>query len=359
MKSPLNALCQRLQEMGVDGYWAAAPVNVRYLCGFTGEDSTLVVGADGSSFLVTDSRFMEQARREAEVEELVRREDGMTDEVAAVCRDCGMSTLAFNGRRVSYQAWSKLQDADGLELRALDRGLPEKLRTRKSAAEVAAIRRSVEVNEQAFRRLLGWVKPGETESMAAARLEYEQRLDGAEGRAFETICAAGTRASMPHARTGAEELQDGQSVLVDWGARVDGYCSDLTRMVSVGRMPQKAGELTRIAMEAQEAALEKMEPGAPVAEVDRAARDVIAEHGYEENIAHSCGHGVGLEVHEAPRLSVKSDATLEPGMVVTVEPGIYIEGEAGARVEDVVAVTEDGPSVLSSLDREPVDMTER
>ncbi|MEF8788110.1 MAG: Xaa-Pro peptidase family protein [Planctomycetota bacterium] len=357
MESSLQALCRRMQELGVDGYWVSSPVNVRYLSGFTGEDSTLVAGADGSSFLITDSRFMEQARREADVEELICREGSMTDAVKQVCHDAGISSLGLTSPRVSYYEWSKLNEATGLRLKALDRGLPEELRVSKSAAEIAAIRRSVEVNEQAFRRWQNWLEPGQTEEMAAARLEYEQRLDGAEGRAFETICASGPHASMPHAGAGSAELQEGSALLVDWGAEVDGYCSDLTRTLSVGRMPQKTGELIQIAIEAQQAALDKIQPGVPAADVDRAARDVIVEHGYEENIAHSVGHGVGLEVHEAPRLSVKSSTELSPGMVVTVEPGIYIEGEAGARVEDMVAVTRDGYSRLSSLDRELPEMS--
>ena len=356
MKSCLQALSRRMQNMGVDGYWVRCPVNVRYLCGFTGEDSSLVAGADGSSFLITDSRFTEQARREADVEELICREDSMTSAVRKLCHDAGISRLALTSRRVTYRDWHRLEQDEELTLQALDQGLPEELRTTKSAAEIAAIRRSVEVNEQAFRRWQESIEPGQTESMAAARLEYEQRLDGAESRAFETICASGPRASMPHARTGSAELRQDTSLLVDWGARVDGYCSDLTRTLSVGRMPQKTGELIRIAVEAQQAALDTMEPGAAAAEVDQAVRDVIAGHGYGDNIAHGCGHGVGLEVHEAPRLSVKNDDELKPGMVVTLEPGIYIEGEAGARVEDVIALTEDGCKVLSSLERKPTEM---
>ncbi len=356
MKNSLQALCERAQESEIDGYWVRSPVNVRYLCGFTGDDGSLVVGADGSSFLITDSRFTEQARREADVDELICREDSMTSAVRKMCRDAGISTLGLTGRRVTYRDWRRLDEDDELTPVAFDRGLPEELRTTKSAAEIAAIRRSVEVNEQAFRQWRKWIEPGQTELMAAARLEYEQRLDGAESRAFETICASGPRASMPHARTGSDELRQNTSLLVDWGAQVEGYCSDLTRTLSVGRMPQKTGELVQIALEAQQAALETIQPGAAAAEVDRAVRDVIAAHGYEDNIAHCCGHGVGLEVHEAPRLSVKNDTELEAGMVLAVEPGIYMEGEAGARVEDIVAVTEDGCTVVSSLEREPTEM---
>ena len=357
MQRRTERLCRGIRDLGADAYWVVAPVNVRYLCGFTGQDSTLLVTADGHTVLVTDSRFAEQARREADVEDVVCRSGRMTAAVAEGCGDLDVRRLAVTASRVSHGKWCALGDAaPELERQASDEGVPEQLRARKSEAEIEAIRRAIEVNENAFRRWLRWLEPGETEERAAARLEYEQRLCGAEGPSFETICASGPRGSMPHARTGPNELQEGSALLVDWGARVDGYCSDLTRTLSVGKMPQKTRELRRIASEAQAAALDTLGPDVPAARVDEAAREVIRRHGYGDHIAHSCGHGVGLEVHEAPRLSVKRDETLKPGMVVTVEPGIYIEGEAGARVEDIAVVTEEGCRVLSSLEQSPEEV---
>jgi Xaa-Pro aminopeptidase len=187
----------------------------------------------------------------------------------------------------------------------------------------------------------------------AARLEFEMRALGAEQASFETICAVGPRGSLPHATAGETLLDAQQTVLLDWGARLAGYCSDLTRVVALGRIPGDVERLAEVVLAAQEAVFATLRPGVPCREADAAGRRVIAEAGHERHFGHGIGHGVGLCVHEAPRLSQSSDDTLAPGMVVTVEPGIYIPGRTGVRIEEMVLITEDGHEVLTSLPRRP------
>jgi len=239
------------------------------------------------------------------------------------------------------------------ELRACAGGLVERLRTRKGGEELESIRAALRVAEDAFRRFTHCLEPERSERWLAGRLEWEMARAGAERAAFETICAVDERASLPHAVRTERTLGHGGVLLVDWGARVDGYCCDLTRLAAPGTIPRRVEELLQIVLEAQETALATLAPGVPCCEVDRAARAVIARAGYGHRFGHSLGHGVGLEVHEAPRLAPQVDAVLLPGMVVTVEPGIYLPGTAGVRIEDMVVVTDRGCEIISSLPREP------
>ncbi len=204
--------------------------------------------------------------------------------------------------------------------------------------------------------MLGEVEPGRMERDLAARLEYEMRLRGAEDASFDTICAAGANASVPHAVAGESKVKAGAGVLFDWGARLDGYCSDLTRMVGVGRIPPRLRDLVEVVLEAQEAVFARLKPGSRCGEADAAGRTVIAKAGYGRQFGHSMGHGVGLKVHEQPYVGPQSEAVLLPGMVVTVEPGIYVPGKIGVRVEEMALITEDGHEILTRLPRKPADL---
>jgi Xaa-Pro aminopeptidase len=232
-------------------------------------------------------------------------------------------------------------------------GIAEKMRVRKSADEVQAIRAALQASEAAFLDVLELVEPGRSERWLAARLEYEMRVRGADGTAFETICAVGPHASMPHAVSGDAQVQPHCGVLFDWGARRGGYCSDLTRLTHRDTIPPKLNALVDVVLAAQAAAFSKLKPGNRCAEADAAGRAVIAKACYGANFGHGIGHGVGLEVHEAPRLAPGDDTVLLPGMVVTVEPGIYVPGDVGVRIEEMALITSDGHDVLSSLPRRP------
>lgn len=353
------ALRARMERAGLDGCWLYERANVRYLCGFSGEDSTLLVSAE-RAVLVTDSRYSEQAEREARVDEVVSRHTTMAQAVAGLCRKLGIARLGFTAANLPHAGYLSLrQSAPRLHLHALKSGLAEGLRIRKDAEEVSAIRQAVRVAQDAFLALLGEVRPGVTEKWLAARLQYEMRSLGAEDASFDIICACGANASMPHAVTGDCKLAEGQGVLLDWGARLNGYCSDLTRVQGVGTIPASIEPLVDTVLEAQEAVLKALKPGERCSDADAAGRAVIARSGRGRFLGHSMGHGVGLAVHEEPRLGPGSDTVLLPGMVVTVEPGVYVPGKHGVRIEEVVLITNDGHEVLSDLPRRPQQLDAR
>ena len=349
----LSYFRSRLGALGLDAYWVTGRPDVRYLSGFTGDDSTLLVTPERAA-LVTDSRFTEQAQEEAEVEEVFCRRAGMAHTVGLLCRQMGLGRLGFTSPHVTHADWRALgTEAGGAELIPLARGPAEVMRERKDAGEVEAVLRALQVAQEAFKRFEAGIGPGRSEKWMAALLEWEMRRDGAEGAAFETICALDERGSLPHAPCTDRQAGPDSPVLVDWGARVGGYNCDLTRLTATGTMPPLVSKLTQVVLEAQEAAFERLLPGVRCCEVDRAARAVVARAGYGRNFGHGLGHGVGLEVHEGPRLGAGEESLLLPGMVVTVEPGIYLPGEAGVRIEDMVLITGEGHRVLSSLGRQP------
>lgn len=341
---------------GLDGCYLPRKANIRYLCGFTGDDSALLMAADGV-FLVTDSRYAEQAEQEARVDEVVTRKGEMAEAVGNLCRKLGLKRIGATSANVTHADFTGLGDhAPGTEVVACAEGIAERMRLCKDDREVAAVRAAVGLAEGVFSGFLEQVRPGRTEKWLAARLEFDLRAAGADGAAFETICAVDGNASKPHARPSDAAVTADCAVLLDWGARLNGYCSDLTRVACIGTIPARLSELAEVVLAAQQAAFEKLGPGVPCCEVDAAARAVIAEAGYGEFFGHGLGHGVGLEVHEEPRLSPTAQRDLQAGMIVTVEPGIYLPGEVGVRIEEMVLITADGHEVLSSLPRRPEDL---
>ncbi len=349
----LACLRDRLGALGVDACWVVDPANVRYLTGFTGEDSTLLVSEE-RAVLVTDSRFQEQAQGEAGVDEIVCRTDGMVPTAGALCERMGLGRIGLASSHVTHADWMALaREAPAAELVALERGPADSMRMRKSREEVEAIVGALRVAEGAFERLTAQVRPGLTERWMAGLLEWEMKQGGADEPAFKTICAVGERASLPHASCTDRSAGPDSAILFDWGGRVGGYNSDLTRMAATGTMPEPILELAQVVLEAQEAAFERLGPGVRCCDVDEAARNVIVRAGYGPNFGHGLGHGVGLEVHEAPRLAARDEEILLPGMVVTVEPGIYLPGVGGVRIEDMAVITPGGCEVLSSLERRP------
>ena len=346
----------RLERAGLNAYWLLSTANVRYLCGFTGEDSTLLV-TSGRSLLVTDSRYAEQAEEEAHVDEVVSRHTPMAQAVGILCKALAAKKLGVTAANLSHAEYQALALAAGrVEVVSRQSGIAEKMRMCKDPDEVEAIRAALRLAEAAFLAVLPSVRPGRTERHLSAVLEYEMRLRGADGAAFETICAAGARASMPHAVSGEAKLASRQAVLFDWGARLAGYCSDLTRVVCTVRIPPKLKGLVDVVLEAQAAALQKLKPGSRSSDVDAAGRAVIAKAGYGAHFGHGMGHGVGLAVHEGPRLGLGDETILVPGMVLTVEPGVYLPGRVGVRLEQMAVVTGDGHQVLSTLPQGPEEL---
>lgn len=327
--------------------------NIRYLCGFTGSNAALLVPAAGEPVLYTDPRYEIQAGEEAACAVKVTKKPLIKAVAADLARRRSLRRIGFEAGRIRYADYTALREAlppsRSLEPRT---DLVERLRMVKSAAEIDAIRRSMAIAAEAYRRVIACLRPPARELDVAAEIDFQMRRLGAEKPAFDTIVLFGERAALPHGRPGARALRDGELVLVDVGAVLDGYSSDMTRMAVAGQATGRLRRMYRIVLDAQLAALGELRGGVRADAVDRAARRVLAQHGLEACFVHSTGHGLGLEVHEAPRLGKRENVPLQAGMVVTIEPGIYLEGWGGLRVEDTVVITSNGYEILTPLGRE-------
>ncbi|MEX2288606.1 MAG: Xaa-Pro peptidase family protein, partial [Planctomycetaceae bacterium] len=348
-----DRLIRKIKQAGVDALLVTNFTNVRYLTGFSGDDSYLLIGRD-ACLIISDSRYATQIREECPGLDLSIRRPGkpMTDAVAAVVRRLKPAKLGFESTSTTVAQWQALTEkVKLLELVPLA-GLVEDLRAVKDRHEITAIREAIRQAEQGFDEWLSALAPQMTERQAAFDLEHAMRRAGANGASFPPIVAVGSRAALPHARPTQTKLLTADFVLVDWGATNEqGYKSDLTRLVVTGKISPKLAKVYRVVIEAQRRAVKAIRPGVRCCDVDAVARRVIdgAGHG---RFAHGLGHGIGLDIHEGPRLGPASADELKPGMVVTVEPGIYLPGWGGFRIEDDVLVTSDGHEVLTSVPRE-------
>jgi Xaa-Pro aminopeptidase len=322
-----------------------APVNVRYLTGFESTNAALLVSPDGSVRLFTDFRYAERARQIEDVVVVETPRYLYTDLPQHLSGRVG-----FEADALTYANYEFLRQG-GVEL-VPRRGVVETLRAVKEPQELEAIRRAAEVTDATYERLAEEQFAGKTERELVWRMEVLFHECGADGLAFDVDIAAGPTAASPHAMPGDRVVEEGEFVLVDAGAVVDGYCSDCTRTFAVGDVWDSLRELYDVVLRAQRAGVEAVRPGAGGREVDAVARSVIADAGYGESFGHGLGHGLGLLVHEAPVLRPESQDVLVPGNVVTVEPGIYLSGVAGIRIEDLVVVTPDGVEVLSRFPKE-------
>jgi Xaa-Pro aminopeptidase len=331
------------------------PEDVSYLTPFTGDDSAVVFGRDWA-VLITDGRYAEQARRECHQIEVHVRTGAMSKAVAAAIRGKKVRRIGVQGEHVTLRAARSLEsELAARRIRTLNDVIAP-LRSVKDERELRCIRRAIRVAQRAFKELIADGARsllGRSERDVAGELDYRMRCLGASSASFETVVAGGAHSSLPHYRPGATKIRPNQAVLLDWGAMVDGYCSDLTRVVFTCRIPPKLLEVYRVVLRAQAAGIAAIRPGATGRTVDGAARRVIVEAGYGKQFAHSLGHGLGRAVHEQPQLAASSSSRMRGGMVVTVEPGIYLPGIGGIRIEDDVLVTSTGHRKLSSLVRAP------
>ncbi|HUS81549.1 MAG TPA: Xaa-Pro peptidase family protein [Armatimonadota bacterium] len=344
IESRLDTLRQWMAGEGLDAFVVSSHPNVRYLTGFTGE-GILVVFEELA--ICTDSRYTVQAAEEAPELETTADEGGHVTGAGNRLAQSGATRAGFEADMLTYAGWEKLAAGAGEVELVPTHGIVVRQRAVKDPSEVDLIRRAVAVADAAFDTLASKLQPGMVEREAALQLDLAMVMAGAEKPAFETILAAGPNGAKPHARPGTRELAEGDLVVVDWGATVDGYCSDCTRTVIIGEPDQRQREVWRAVREAQLAALEAAGPGVPCRDVDAAARNLLDDRGLAELFGHGVGHGVGLQVHEQPRLSASSDDVLEPGMVVTIEPAVYVEGWGGVRLEELILIAEEGIEVLT------------
>ena len=363
--SSMSSILRRLQRLrailrakSLDAALITHVMNVRYLSGFTGDDSVLLIGPKCSQ-LITDFRYTEQAGAELRGTriEIIQRKKSLLDTVALAARRLCAKSLAFESDDLSFQTHAdlvaRLRDAgvkDASFLKPAPR-LVSALRERKDAGEIAAIRKALAIAQEAFRAVLPALRPGLSERDVAVELEYQMKRRGAMAASFPIIVAGGPRGSLPHARPTDRKLRAGEPIVIDWGALVDFYCSDLTRTVFLSTIPKLWKARYELVLKAQARGIAAVAAGAKGRLVDRAARAFLAKHRLGKRFGHGLGHGVGMAIHEAPSLGAQSAAKLQPGMVVTVEPGIYLPGQGGIRIEDMVLVRREGAEVLSSLEK--------
>jgi Xaa-Pro aminopeptidase len=340
-----------LAERNADALIVSAAPNVRYLTGFTGSNGLVLLWGSGA-VLFTDPRYEIQAAQETNCRLKIAR-GSLYPAVMRVAAGKKFRRLGFEKGRLGYEAYERL--SGGLTLGASLvplAGAIEAERMVKSRAEIELIQRSVETNSAAFERAIRRARPGVSERDLAAELDYQMRLLGADGPAFDTIVAAGPRSALPHAHPTANTLRHNQLLLIDVGASREGYASDMSRMAFLGRPGLKVRRMYRAVLEAQLAAIAAVRPGIRAEQVDGAARRVLRAGKLEKAFVHAAGHGLGLEIHEAPRLGKGGKTPLAEGMVITIEPGIYLEGFGGIRIEDTVVVTQSGSSVLTPTSKD-------
>lgn len=353
-RSRIAGLRAAMAREGLKAFLVTDGLDRRYLTGFTGSAGRLLVLEDRLPFLV-DSRYYEQVPREAPDLELERVGYQPLERLAAILKDAGLSEMGVQADGLTVQELQTLeQKLPGVTLRPLV-GLAAGLRASKSGSEVAAIQRAVDLVDLAMEEAYRVARPGMRERELAWRLEVFMRERGASALAFDIIVAAGENGALPHHRAGERVIGEGEPIVIDMGCVVDGYCSDLTRSFSLG--PAADGDYERVYQvvdEANRAAIAGLKAGMTGKEGDALARDLIVAAGYGEQFGHSLGHGVGLAVHEGPRLAQTAEETLPEGAVVTVEPGIYLPGRFGVRIEDMVVLGPDGARLLTRAERRPV-----
>jgi Xaa-Pro aminopeptidase len=342
-----------MAEKGLNHFVVSNIPNVRYLSGFSGSTAMMLVARDGAT-LVTDFRYQEQA--EGEVFRGIEIKIDKREALQAVCEMIGelKGKLGFEAGSLAYSAYEKLEAA-AQELVPTE-GIVASLREIKDENEVASLKKAVQIADAVFAEIAKEIAPGMTEVDLAARIDFMLRKKSAEVPAFKTIVASGEHSSLPHASPTMRVIREGDLVKMDFGAIWDGYCSDITRTVVVGKASDKVKEVYGIVLEAQKRAIAGIKADIKCSDVDGFARQHIESKGYGENFGHGLGHGVGLEVHEGPRLSAKSEGTLAAGMVTTVEPGIYIPGWGGVRIEDVVVAREGGNEVLTGASKDLIEV---
>ncbi|WP_066060629.1 M24 family metallopeptidase [Neobacillus soli] len=333
----IEILRSELSANGIDGMLITSPYNRRYISNFTGSAGVVLISADKALF-ITDFRYIEQASKQCEGFEIVKFSGSIPQEVALLAKKLGIQKLGFEEDYITYSSFKVYDKEVEVELVPIT-GVIEKLRLIKTDAELKILKVAADIADAAFKHILEFIRPGKTELEVSNELEFFMRRAGATSSSFDTIVASGSRSALPHGVASNKVIESGDMVTMDYGAYYNGYVSDITRTVAVGNPDPKLKEIYDIVLEAQLQGMAGFKPGITGKEADALTRDYITEKGYGEYFGHSTGHGIGLEVHEGPGLSMKSDIILEPGMVVTCEPGIYIPGLGGVRIEDDTLIT--------------------
>ena len=345
----LSKLRKLIAEKGLDALLISQPDNLRYLSGFTGSGWLLISGRD--AMLALDFLYVEQARQESPDFGITQIKHELHNWLPGLVFDAGWRKLGFETNLISYDAYQKLGEAIranqvNLEL-VPTTGIVEQIRSIKEPEELIVITKAVGLADAALEEAKAMIRPGMTEKEAAWEIEKNLREKGSEGLPFEIIVASGPNSALPHARPTEKAIRSGEPVLIDLGARIDGYCSDLSRTLFLGKANETFQKIYSIVHQAQAIAIDRVRSEMAGSRADQLARDIVEQAGYGDAFGHGLGHGVGLAVHEFPRLGLSSSDSLADGMVFTIEPGIYLAGQGGVRIEDMVVLEDSKARVLT------------
>jgi Xaa-Pro aminopeptidase len=353
MNKRLGKLQELLSQYDLDGYYISKPANVTYITGFTGDDSVAIVTKD-KAFFLTDSRYTEQAKIETDGFLIIDNNRDMYKAVSECVNSSGIKKLGFESDYMTYEIYSILKETYKIELEPLN-NIIESFRSIKDEKEIENIKHAQKITEKAFEHILSVIKVGMKERDIAAEMEYYMRKEGAEGTSFDTIVASGFRSALPHGEASEKTIENGEFVTFDFGCKYNGYCSDMTRTIVIGKATEEQKKIYNIVLNAQKYAIENLKANIKENEGDYLARSIIEDEGYGKYFGHSLGHGVGLEIHEAPFMAKNKNGILKINMVVTVEPGIYIPNFGGVRIEDMVVIKENN---VLDLTNSPKDLIE-
>lgn len=346
----LIRLREAMGKVNIDSLFITNPYNRRYLTGFTGTAGVVFI-SQKSAKLITDFRYIEQAGKQVQGFEIVEHKGTVIEEVAKQAQELKSKKLGFEQGYLTFAAYKAYEKQVQTELVPTS-GIIENLRLIKTPAEIKILKEAADVADRAFTHILNFIRPGITELAVSNELEFFMRKEGATSSSFDTIVASGKRSALPHGVATDKVIETGDLVTLDYGAYYNGYVSDITRTVAVGQPSEKLVKIYDIVLEAQLRGMAGIKPGMTGKEADALTRTFINEKGYGEYFGHSTGHGIGLEIHEGPALSIKSDLILQPGMAVTVEPGIYVPGVGGVRIEDDTMITLAGNEALTHSKKE-------
>lgn len=351
LQKRLEKLQQKLKQQNIDAVITTHSINRAYITGFYGTAGYAVIMRD-HAYLLVDFRYTEQARKQAPNFQVIEYDNNLYDEMNHIIKTHHVETLGFEDKNITCAQYEIFKQKINVKELIPARDIIDDMRKIKDPEEIRRIQEAARIADMAYEHILTFIRPGQRERELALELEFFMKKHGAQALSFDMIVASGIRSSLPHGQPTDKVIESGELVTMDFGCVFEGYCSDMTRTIGIGYLNEKQKEIYRIVLEAQQAALNFISAGKTGKQVDQISRDIISNYGYGKNFGHSLGHGVGCEIHEAPRLSSNGEESLQPGMVVTVEPGIYIENFGGVRIEDMVLITEDGIHNFTSSSKE-------
>lgn len=350
----LTKLQDVLKDSELDAILITNPYNRRYITGFTGTSGVAIV-SETKAIFITDFRYTEQAGEQAKHFEIIEHKRAIELEINNQCKNLNIKTLGFEKNDVTFATYEKYQELLDVKLKPVS-DIIENIRMFKTEAELDIMKHAAKIADDAFIHIQSFIKPGVREIEIANELEFFMRRKGATSSSFDIIVASGLRSALPHGVASEKKIQSGELVTMDYGALYQGYCSDITRTVAVGEVSEQLRTIYETVLEAQLRGVNGIKPGMTGDEADALTRDYITEQGFGEYFGHSTGHGLGMEVHEAPGVSPRTKTVLVPGMVVTVEPGIYIPNVGGCRIEDDIVITETSNERLTHVTKEFIQL---